>query len=67
LPVPAKKDGNENVAPPRKSGGPRSCYKKNGGPKAAFATAKLAERAIPRTSTGLKPYPCAKHGWHLGH
>jgi hypothetical protein len=51
----------------RKSGGPRSCYKKSGGPKAAFATAKLAERAIPRTSAGLKPYPCQKHGWHLGH
>jgi hypothetical protein len=53
--------------PPRKTGGPRSCFKKNGAPKAAFATAKMAERAIPRTSTGLKPYPCPLHGWHLGH
>jgi hypothetical protein len=51
----------------RQTGGPRSCFKKNGAPKAAFATAKLAERAIPRTTTGLRPYPCALHGWHLGH
>jgi hypothetical protein len=51
----------------RKTGGPRSCYKRNGGPKAAFATKKEAERAIPSTSTGLKPYRCEKHGWHLGH
>jgi hypothetical protein len=52
---------------PRKRGGDRSCYNKSGSPKAAFATKKLAERAIPRTSVGLAPYPCAKHGWHLGH
>jgi len=51
----------------RKSGGPRSCFKKNGAPKAQFATAKLAERAIPPTTTGLKPYCCLLHGWHLGH
>ena len=51
----------------RKSGGPRSCYKKNGAPKAAYATKKEAERAIPKTSTGLRPYACEKHGWHLGH
>jgi hypothetical protein len=51
----------------RKSGGPRSCFKQNGAPKAAFETKKQAERAIPRTSTGLKPYRCEKHGWHLGH
>jgi hypothetical protein len=66
--VPANRGPQDDDVPiPRKSGGPRSCYKKNGAPKAAFATAKLAERAIPRTSTGLKPYPCPKHGWHLGH
>jgi hypothetical protein len=51
----------------RKAGGPRSCYKNNGAPKTAFATKKEAERAIPRTSTGLKPYRCETHGWHLGH
>jgi hypothetical protein len=51
----------------RKRGGSRSCFNKNGSPKAAFATKKLAERAIPRTSAGLAPYACAKHGWHLGH
>ena len=51
----------------RKAGGPRSCYKRNGAPKAAFETKKDAERAIPRTSTGLKPYRCDRHGWHLGH
>jgi hypothetical protein len=55
------------VAAPRKTGGPRSCYKNNGAPKAVYPTAKAAERAIPRTSTGLRPYKCAKHGWHLGH
>ncbi|MFY9781232.1 MAG: hypothetical protein WAJ85_12085 [Candidatus Baltobacteraceae bacterium] len=52
---------------PRKSGGSRSCFNKNGSPKAAFATKKLAERAIPPTSVGLAPYPCANHGWHIGH
>lgn len=52
---------------PRKRGGSRSCFKQNGAPKAAFATKKLAERAIPRTSVGLMPYACEKHGWHLGH
>ena len=52
---------------PRKSGGVRTCYSKNGAPKAAFPTKKLAERAIPKTSTGLHAYACAKHGWHLGH
>ena len=51
----------------RRTGGSRSCYKSNGAPKAAFETKKLAERAIPRTSTRLRPYPCSKHGWHLGH
>jgi hypothetical protein len=51
----------------RKRHGPRSCYKQNGGPKAAFTTKKEAERAIPRTSKGLKPYRCETHGWHLGH
>ena len=51
----------------RKRGGARSCFSKNGAPKAAFATKKLAERAIPRTSAGLRAYACAKHGWHLGH
>jgi hypothetical protein len=51
----------------RKSGGPRSCYNKNGSPKAAFSTKKLAERAIPRTAKGLAPYACETHGWHLGH
>jgi hypothetical protein len=51
----------------RKSGGPRSCYKKTGAPKAAFKTRKDAERAIPRTSVGLRPYACPEHGWHLGH
>jgi hypothetical protein len=51
----------------RKSGGARSCYNKNGSPKAAFATKKLAERAIPRTSVRLAPYACPLHGWHLGH
>jgi hypothetical protein len=52
---------------PRKRGGARSCYNKNGSPKATFSTKKLAERAIPRTSVGLAPYACAEHGWHLGH
>ena len=52
---------------PRKSGGRRTCFKKSGAPKAAFATKKLAERAIPRTSVRLRPYPCNEHGWHLGH
>jgi len=51
----------------RRSGGSRSCYNKNGSPKAAFATKKLAERAIPRTSVRLAAYQCPKHGWHLGH
>ena len=60
-------DDDEKTARPRKNGGPRGCYKQNGAPKSAFATAKLAERAIPRTSTGLRPYRCVAHGWHLGH
>lgn len=51
----------------RKSGGPRSCYKKNGAPKASYGTKKEAERAIPKTSSGLRPYRCVQHGWHLGH
>jgi hypothetical protein len=51
----------------RKRGGVRSCFNRNGAPKAAFATKKLAERAIPATSKGLRPYACAQHGWHLGH
>jgi hypothetical protein len=51
----------------RKRGGPRSCYKNGGAPKAAFETKKAAERAIPSTSKGLKPYRCELHGWHLGH
>jgi hypothetical protein len=59
--------GKQAPGASRKTGGPRSCYKRNGAPKAAFATAKLAERAIPATSTGLRPYACANHGWHLGH
>jgi hypothetical protein len=52
---------------PRKTSGVRSCYSKNGAPKSAFATKKLAERAIPRTTKGLHAYPCPAHGWHLGH
>ncbi len=52
---------------PRKTGGPRSCYKKNGAPKTAFATKKQAEKAIPSTSKGLHAYACPLHGWHLGH
>jgi hypothetical protein len=52
---------------PRKTGGNRSCYNKNGAPKASFATKKLAERAIPSTSKGLHAYACPTHGWHLGH
>ncbi|HKU80962.1 MAG TPA: hypothetical protein VJP76_02245 [Candidatus Tumulicola sp.] len=55
------------AATPRLRGGARSCYKKSGAPKAAFPTKKLAERAIPRTATGLAPYRCETHGWHLGH
>ncbi len=51
----------------RKSGGARTCYKKNGAPKASFATKKAAERAIPKTSKSLGAYACAAHGWHLGH
>lgn len=51
----------------RRRGGPRSCFKRNGAPKAAFTTKKDAERAVPVTSVGLKPYRCAQHGWHLGH
>jgi len=54
-------------AKPRLVGGVRSCYARTGAPKAAFATKKLAERAIPRTSIGLAAYPCDRHGWHLGH
>jgi hypothetical protein len=56
-----------NEPKPRKRGGARTCHSKNGAPKTAFATKKLAERAIPTTSRGLHPYPCEKHGWHLGH
>lgn len=52
---------------PRKTGGPRSCYKQNGAPKSAFATKKVAERAIPSTAKGLRAYRCSDHGWHLGH
>jgi hypothetical protein len=52
---------------PRKTGGPRSCYKKNGAPKTAFATKKRAEKAIPSTSKGFHAYACPLHGWHLGH
>ncbi len=52
---------------PRKHGGPRGCFNKNGSPKTAFATKKLAERAIPRTTVGLRPYACTAHAWHLGH
>jgi hypothetical protein len=55
------------MAKPRKTGGPRTCFKRTGAPKACFATRKEAERAIPSTTVRLKPYPCAKHGWHLGH
>jgi hypothetical protein len=51
----------------RKRGGPRTCYGKNGKPKASFATKKLAEKAIPRSSAGLAAYRCDEHGWHLGH
>ena len=58
---------DKKPAKPRKSAGSRTCYNKSGAPKAAFATKKLAERAIPRTTVGLAPYPCKKHGWHLGH
>lgn len=61
----AMKDSGEHA--PRRSCGPRSCFKRNGAPKASFATAKLAERAIPRTTSGLRPYRCLQHGWHLGH
>jgi len=56
-----------NQPKPRKRGGARSCYNKTGSPKAAFATKKLAERAIPTLTRGLRPYACEKHGWHLGH
>lgn len=58
-----------SVEPPklRKKGGTRTCYNKNGAPKKAFATKKLAERAIPKTSVNLGVYACADHGWHLGH
>jgi hypothetical protein len=52
---------------PRKSAGTRSCFSRTGAPKAAFATRKLAERAIPAASKGLHAYPCPVHGWHLGH
>lgn len=51
----------------RKRGGSRSCYSKGGAPKKAFATKKLAERAIPPRSFGLAAYACPKHGWHVGH
>ncbi len=53
--------------PPRKTGGARSCYNKNGSPKSAFSSKKAAERAIPKTTAGLAPYACETHGWHLGH
>jgi hypothetical protein len=58
---------DESKRAPRKSGGARSCFNKTGSPKAAFATKKLAERAIPAKSAGLRPYLCEVHGWHLGH
>ncbi|MBD5606417.1 MAG: hypothetical protein IAI48_15210 [Candidatus Eremiobacteraeota bacterium] len=45
----------------------RSCRKADGSPKAAFATRRAAQKAIPATSRGLRAYPCAEHGWHLGH
>jgi len=50
------RSGEEPKLPkPRKRGGARACYNKSGAPKAAFATKKLAERAIPRTTVGLAP------------
>jgi hypothetical protein len=58
---------DETKRAPRKAGGARSCFNKTGSPKAAFATRKLAERAIPKQSVGLAPYACPDHGWHLGH
>ena len=57
------KDGH----PRRKSGGPRSCFKRSGAPKASFSSRRAAEKAIPNTSVRLRPYACDKHGWHLGH
>lgn len=45
----------------RKSGGARTCYKKNGAPKAAFATKKAAERAIPKTRRPR--YVCLLDAW----
>jgi len=45
----------------------RSCYNANGAKKAAFATKRAAENAIPKTARGLRPYRCPEHGWHLGH
>jgi hypothetical protein len=45
----------------------RSCYNASGAPKAAFATKRAAQKAIPKTSRGLAAYECEKHGWHLGH
>lgn len=44
----------------------RSCYNASGAPKAAFATKRAAQKAIPKTSRGLAAYECEKHGWHLG-
>ena len=45
----------------------RSCYNRNGARKAAFATKRAAEKAIPKTARGLNAYKCTEHGWHLGH
>ncbi len=53
---------------PENSVAVRSCFNKNGAPKASFATKKLlAERAIPsHQCPPAKAYSCEKHGWHLG-
>ncbi len=53
--------------PPRKSAPPHVLQQERRTEGGAFATKKLAERAIPRTSVKLRPYACTEHGWHLGH
>jgi hypothetical protein len=45
----------------------RTCFNANGARKAAFATKRAAEKAIPKAAKGLAAYRCPEHGWHLGH
>lgn len=44
----------------------RTCHY-DGKPKAAFATQKEADAAIPDNDHYLTSYACREHGWHIGH